>query len=354
MTSWARVVEYAFFFVILLLSGYLVWQVIAPFFSALALSLIIVTLCYPLYERILRLTPWHSRNIAALFSTLIVVFSIILPLVLVSLVLAREMVSFYHALGAGQEFFVERSVDYVEEAVRKYIPDFELNFTDQIRRVAEWFAHNLGHIVGGTVAAVFFFLISFIGSFFFFRDGKELLRVFVKISPLPDKKSYIILERIAQSIRSVIAGVVLVSLIQGILAAIGFTLFGIPRGILWGSLAAVAALIPGVGTAVIAVPAIAYLFFIGETVNAFGLLLWSLTVVALVDNLLGPYLMSRGNNLHPFIILISVLGGLSFFGPIGFVVGPVILTLFMVLLEVHHQYIKEEFRFEEKQSSRSP
>ena len=85
---------------------------------------------------------------------------------------------------------------------------------------------------------------------------------------------------------------------------------------------------PGVGTTIVTAPAIVYLFFTGPPVNAIGLLIWSMLVVGLVDNLIGPYLISRGNNLHPFIILISVLGGISLIGPVGFVIGPVVVTLF--------------------------
>jgi predicted PurR-regulated permease PerM len=101
-------------------------------------------------------------------------------------------------------------------------------------------------------------------------------------------------------------------------------------------------LIPGVGTTIVTVPAIVYLFFVGEIFSAVGLLVWSVLIVGLVDNLIGPYLISRGNNLHPFIILISVLGGISLMGPIGFVIGPVVVTLFVVLLEIYNQYIGQE------------
>jgi predicted PurR-regulated permease PerM len=84
------------------------------------------------------------------------------------------------------------------------------------------------------------------------------------------------------------------------------------------------------------------LFFTGDTVNAIGLTVWSVLIVGFVDNLIGPYLMSRGNKMHPFILLIAVLGGLSLFGPIGFVIGPVVVTLFLVLLELYNQYIVNE------------
>jgi predicted PurR-regulated permease PerM len=124
--------------------------------------------------------------------------------------------------------------------------------------------------------------------------------------------------------------------------AIGFTFFGIERAILFGSVASVGALMPGVGTTIVSAPAILYLFITGDTVNGIGLAIWSVLIVGFVDNLIGPYLMGRGNNMHPFIILISVLGGLSLFGPIGFVIGPVVVTLFLVLLELYNQYIVNE------------
>ena len=106
---------------------------------------------------------------------------------------------------------------------------------------------------------------------------------------------------------------------------------------------------PGVGTTVVTVPAVIYLiFFAGEVVSGIGLLVWSVLIVGLVDNLIGPYLISRGNNLHPFIILLSVLGGISLMGPIGFVIGPVIVTLFIVLLEIYNQYIGQETKVQDE------
>jgi predicted PurR-regulated permease PerM len=200
----------------------------------------------------------------------------------------------------------------------------------------------LGAIFAGTISTVFAFFIALIGSFYFFRDGKELLDLVIKVSPLPDEEDRVIFNRLARAIRAVATGTVLVALIQGTLVAIGFTLFGIERAILFGSIASVGALMPGVGTTIVTAPAILYLFITGDSVNAVGLTVWSVLIVGFVDNLIGPYLMSRGNNMHPFIILIAVLGGLSLFGPIGFVIGPVVVTLFLVLLELYNQYIVNE------------
>ena len=100
-------------------------------------------------------------------------------------------------------------------------------------------------------------------------------------------------------------------------------------------LAAIAALIPSVGTALVFVPAIILLFISGQIFAAFGLLLWGALAVGLIDNFLGPKLIGRGMHLHPLLVLFSVLGGIVFFGPIGFVLGPIILSLLFALLDIY-------------------
>ena len=164
----------------------------------------------------------------------------------------------------------------------------------------------------------------------------------IRISPLPDKEDHVIFKRMAQAVRSVATGTLMVAVIQGVLVAIGFYFVGFDRVILWGSISAVFAVIPGIGTSLIMFPAIFWLLYDGQLTAAIMLAVWHLLVVGMADNVIGPYLMSRGNNLHPFIILIAVLGGISLFGPIGFIVGPVIVTLFIVLLEIYSQYIVKE------------
>lgn len=340
--SISRVVEYAFFFVILAGAGYLVWQVLSPFVTALALSVIIVTICYPLYERIQARVYKRNKSLAAGLTTLLVVFIVVLPLVLISSLFVKELVSFYQTLGAGQELTIEKYVLSLESAVQVYLPGFELNLTEQIRQSAEWLARNIGAIFAGTVSTIFMVLISLIGSFYFFRDGREFLKIAIKISPLPDSDDEIIFSRLAKAVRSVATGTVLISLIQGVLAAVGFAIFGIDRAVLWGAVAAVLAMIPGFGTFTVMVPGIIFLSLTGAPTAAIGLTIWTVVTVIVVDNILGPHLMSRGNNLHPFIMLTSVLGGISTFGPIGFIVGPVIVTLFIVLLEVYNQYIAKD------------
>jgi predicted PurR-regulated permease PerM len=277
---------------------------------------------------------------------MVVLTVVVIPLVLLSSLVVRELISFYQDLDAGS-LSIQSSFTALEAHIQAFIPGFSVDLTEQFKLSAQWLTGNLGSIFAGTISTLFVFFISLIGSFYFFRDGEDFLQVLINASPLPDHEDKLIFDRLARAVRAVATGSLLVAIIQGSLVATGFTLFGIERAILWGSLASVGSLMPGIGTTVVTAPAIVYLFFTGDMFNAVGLLIWSMFIVGLVDNFVGPYLMSRGNSLHPFIILISVLGGISQFGPIGFVIGPVIVTLFVVLLEIYNQYIIKEKSIDE-------
>lgn len=342
--SLSRVVEYVFFFTLLVLSGYMVWLITSPFLSALALAAVIVTISSPLYKWLLPKVPKQSPSLAAFLSTVIVFVVGILPIVLMSTLVVNEMIDLYQDVDGGEGLTITGVASSIETQVQRVIPGFEINMADQIRLSAEWFTGNLASIFAGTISTFFLFFIALIASFYFFRDGKELLQLVIKASPLPDDEDQEILDRMARAVRAVATGTLLVAIIQAVLATVGMLAAGVDRAVLIGGLVAIAAMIPGIGTGVIMLPVVLILFLSGNIIPAIGLLIWSVTIVGLVDNFIGPQLMSRGNNMHPFIILISVLGGLSLFGPIGFLVGPVVVTLFLVLLEIYNHYIVQDQR----------
>ena len=171
--------------------------------------------------------------------------------------------------------------------------------------------------------------------YYLLKDGQKLKRAAIEYSPLANIDDEMILKKLELAIGSVIKGNFTIAFIQGILAFIGFTIFGVPNAILWGAAAAVAALIPSVGTALVLLPAVALLFLSGQLFPAVGLLLWGMLAVGLIDNFLGPKLIGRGMKLHPLLVLFSVLGGLVFFGPVGFLLGPIILSLLFALLHIY-------------------
>jgi predicted PurR-regulated permease PerM len=184
--------------------------------------------------------------------------------------------------------------------------------------------------------AMFLWFLSF---YYFLRDGQQLKKILVAFSPLSDRYDLEIVKRVQISVKSVIGGSLIVAVIQGVLAGVGFAIFGVPSPTIWGFVAIIAALVPTVGTALIMLPAVAYLFITNNTVPAIGLLLWSLLIVGSVDNIIRPKLIERGIHIHPLMILLSVLGGIALFGPVGFLTGPIIMSLLAEFVDIYQEMV---------------
>ncbi len=335
-----RLVEHIFFFGLFGLVGYIVWQIIAPFVAPLALAAIIATVCYPLYLRVVRVMPRKNKALASFASVILIALTIFLPLGAISYLLFVQAVAFYDSASGGTGLGLAGSITSLEHSVSSFFPGYTIDLAGYIKQGAGWFASHMGAIFAGTASTVAMLFIMLIALFYMFKDGAEFTERLIRISPLPDSQDQQILDKLSASVRSVVLGTLMVAVIQGILTAVGFTLFGIPQAVLWGSIAALGALVPGVGTSLVFIVAIIFSWLGGAYWVAGGLAVWGVFAVGLIDNFLGPYLMSRGAKLHPFAVLLSVLGGVTLFGPVGFLVGPVALSFFTVLLELYSLHIR--------------
>jgi predicted PurR-regulated permease PerM len=326
-----------FFFGLLIAVTVLTVLIYRPFLTPLVLAAALAVIFRPIHFGISRVffRGKERSSISALLTLLIVVIIVLLPLLLVGGKIYGEIQNMYAYLidetGHSQVVTALNSI-----TTKLHLGGVDsLNINDLIKNVLQWLFANLDDVFRGTSKVVMGLFIMFLALFYFLRDGRELKRQIIALSPLGNADDERILTKMEQAVYSIFAGSIAVGIIQGIMTGIGFALFHVPNPALWGAVAAVAALIPGVGTSLVLVPGIAYLYLTGSTNAAIGLLIWSLLAVGLIDNLLGPILINRGIKIHPFLILLSVLGGLIFFGPIGFVLGPIILALLFALLDMY-------------------
>jgi predicted PurR-regulated permease PerM len=331
----ARVIEYVFFFGILGGSVYVLWQIVEPFFGALAIATVVAMVGYPFYRKVLSCTPRRNRGVAAAIATLLIVTLVVVPLAALGYLIFIQAASLYTTLNADGGAALDRSIAHIETLVRYVIPSFTLEASFYAREAAGWLAEHSGDIFAATTSTIFSVGIAVISVFYFFRDGERCVAYLIDASPLPEAENTRILKALARGVRSVVLGTLAVAIIQGLLTAFGFWLFGMPTPVLWGAVAAVGSLIPGVGTLSVFVPTLLYLTLQGSYGTALGLAIWGTLAVGTIDNFLGPYLMSRGASLHPLLVLLTVLGGIAIFGPTGFILGPVTLILVAVLLELH-------------------
>ena len=178
--------------------------------------------------------------------------------------------------------------------------------------------------------------------FYFLKDGAKWQRAVIVLSPLSDQDDEKIIGRLRQAVNSVIKGSLFIALVQGVMMGIGLWLFGIPNSALWGIVAAVTSLLPTIGTAVVSVPAIVFLFISGNISSAIGLAIWAALMVGMVDNLLYPFIVGEKINIPPLLILFAVLGGLSLLGPVGILVGPLSVSLLYTLISIYRNEFKQQ------------
>ena len=313
-----------------------------PFLKPLALAAVFAVVLQGLYKRISRfLGSWPS--VAAFLTVVISIVVVLLPLSLVGMLVGDQAQKLYVSLeaGGGQSVLVEIlertdvALGGIIPGVRGFSRNISTDVNTYVKEALQWVTGHAGDIFSSVSQLLLSFLVFFIALYYLLRDGARVRRTLVELSPLSDTEDEGVFDRLELAINSVIKGNLTIALVQGILATLGFTLFGVPSAILWGTTAAVAALIPGVGTALVIIPAVAFLFFTGATLSAFGLLIWGTLAVGLIDNFLGPKLIGRGMQIHHLLGLPAVLGGLMYFGPAGIFLGPLTLSLLFAFLSIY-------------------
>lgn len=306
--------------------------------------MVFATVFEPIHNRALALVR-GQKGIAALITSVIVLIVVIAPITFLGIQIFQESTGLYSYLVQNNTATgISRTVEDAVHSFNKFLPaqiHFSLDLNLYLKQGVTWLLQQIGPLfanVAQVALGVFVFLAAL---YYLFKDGHQLKAAIVKLSPLQDAHDEAVFHKLALATNSVIKGSLVVAVIQGLLTTIGFVIFGVPNAALLGSIAAIAALIPGVGTALVLVPAILYLFFSGATLPALGLLLWGMTAVGLIDNFLGPVLVGHGTKLHPFLILLSILGGIGLFGPIGFLLGPLVLSLLFALIGIYFTILKE-------------
>lgn len=336
-------IQTVFFFALLLGVLSLAFFIFLPFLTTLAVAVTLAVVIYPLHHRILRLV--HGREVVASFLSLLCVGLLLLvPLSFIGTQIYLEAQALYLRIAENQDVLTENLTGFLDEHIRRFVPHLSIDLQSYVGQGLSFIVGRLGPLFAGTAQTVLHFFLGAIALYYFLKDGPRFLRSLIDLSPLPDAEDESVLQRLGTAINSIIRGSLIIAIIQGIMTGIGLVIFGVPSPTLWGSMAAIGALIPGVGTAIVLTPAIVFLFLAGKTAAAIGLLIWGIVAVGLIDNFLGPVLVGRGIKIHPLFILFAVIGGLGFFGPVGFLLGPLVLSLLYALLDIYRLLLKKTSR----------
>lgn len=316
--------------VLLLLAFALICVLFAPYISVFVLAIVFGVIFAPV-NRWLR--KYVHPTVAAILTTILVVVVIFGPVAFVAVQVIHEASDLAVSLQSGSG--TTEMIAVVQTRVNELLPSLSINLTTAIHSGLQWVASKIGSVFSGILTVGVNVLLSIIALVYWFKDSSSLRKTIIELSPLEDEHTYAIIDALIASIHSVIKGALVVALVQGIVAGVGFTIFGVPNPILWGSVTAICALVPTLGTSIITLPIIGYLVLVGHNPQAVGMTIWALLAVGLVDNLVGPILMARGNKIHPFFILIGVIGGVDLFGPIGLLAGPLIISFFFAISKIY-------------------
>jgi predicted PurR-regulated permease PerM len=336
--------ETYFFLVILVLVGILSFLVFMPFLSTLILAATFAAVIYPAHKKILEVVKGRN-GIASLVTLVGLFFLIIIPLYLIAAQVFNEATSAYYHIASENStvtFTLDALQDNFNSKIERIFPGVTIDLRNYVTAASGWLLQNIGNFFSGTISIGLRLALGIFALFYFIKDGRKFIQMFQDHSPIPREHTDILITKLRLSVRSIIGGSITVAICQGVVSGIGYAIFGIPNPALWGMLTGVSALIPGVGTSLIVVPAVLYAFFMGELWQGVGLAIWGLIAVGFLDNFLSPKLIGNGLRIHPLIILFSIIGGLTFFGPEGFILGPLTISLFLALFSIYKMIVKTE------------
>jgi len=329
-------------FLVVLLVGALgvAFWLFRPFLQPLASATVIAIGFYPLYLSVNRTV--RGPNKAALLATFTVLLIFVLPAVLIASAAGGELIK-------AARYFGDRStqeggaVAYLGEkqqsALRwlgKYVDLEQLHMEETLSNLPGQVSKVLlaagSHLVGGLAGFAGDAVLTFLVLFFLFRDGNATIDNVISILPLSRDQALRLLRGIRDSVVANLYGILAVGLAQGLLTGIALAILRVPSALLLGVATAVCSLIPLVGTMLVWLPAAIYLIATGHLWKGIFLILWGAVVVGTIDNIIRPLVIGSRVELHPLLLLFSLLGGLQVFGFIGIFIGPVVISVIAALI----------------------
>lgn len=323
--------------------------IISPFFTAIFLAAILAFAFYPLYTLALKIRRVRSW-LAALLTTLVVVLIVVLPATFLLISLMQEAVELYQrvsrSISAGElDLLVTNirqalSTEWVQKLWTKWGP-VEQNVTETVLRAARSIGNTsalqLAALTRNVFGWIFNFLLITILLFFFFRDGKYLHDMVFQLLPLSEKTKKTLSSKMSETFAAVIRGQLVTSMVQAILTGLTFWFLGLPLPFFFGFVAFLASMIPITGAATVWIPTTIYLFATQEISKAVALLVIGTFGISLSDNILKPILIGEKTKLPIVLLFLGILGGLNLYGFTGLFIGPVVIALFFVLLDIYQK-----------------
>ncbi len=325
-----------FFFALFLLGAGLTVFILWPFAKVIILSIALSAVLFPVYKFLNKHTkvPW----VASLLTVLFFLIVLCVPLFIIGTMVFNQAQNIY--VWVTNHGGLDNITQVFNKSIQNVFPGGTINLKESISMITERFASNVSTAFTATLTTLFSLFLVILSMFYFLKDGITWKHFVVHFSPLTNESGDKILDKLNTAVNGIVKGYLLIAIVQGLLMGIGLAIFQVPNAALWGVFAAIASLIPTIGTALVSIPVIMFLFIAGRTGAAIGFAIWAMALVGSIDNFLSPYFVGKKIAIHPLLVLFSVLGGIALMGPIGILIGPLAISFLYALSSVYKTELK--------------
>lgn len=321
--------------------GYLAFNIMKPFFTAIGWSLVFTIVFYPVYAFMTRRVRF--RPLASGITILLMVIIIVGPLAYLSVMIFKEVQVFAAGINEGSMSDVKGFISNLRAS-----PTFgriagavgldsflsEEAVTSGLQRLGRGVVEQLSIGIPNAISILVDFVFMLFTTFFFLMDGTAILAKARDYMPFSEIQKERLARQIKDMVVSTVYGGVAIAIIQGLLGGMAFYVVGVEAPALWGVAMSIMSFVPLLGTFSIWGPTAIYLVFQGSYLYGIGLFLYGVFVISLVDNILKPVIIGSRTKMPTILILFSVLGGIKLFGMIGLVMGPLIIAIFISVFEI--------------------
>ncbi|QQS16090.1 MAG: AI-2E family transporter [Candidatus Moraniibacteriota bacterium] len=338
-----------FFFFVFFLTGAAVFFVMQPFLTSMLVAAVLATLFYGRYQSFLRVFGGR-KGLSAGSVLLLVAFLVIIPIFVLATLVIGEATSALTTLSSGTH-----SLGEVSELIQLWLsrlPVVGEFLSEKNIRIADL----LGNVVGkggalisflqalyGSVAGLVLWIFAlFFALFYFLIDGDRVIRLMKRMSPLSDRDDEELMRDFSSMSRAVIKGSISIALLQGVIGGIGVAVAGVSSPAIWGAAMGFFSLIPAVGSGIVWLPMGLWLFFSGDVWQGIFLLVFGMSIISTVDNVVRPKLVGRDTQIHPLLVFFSTLGGIALFGIVGLLIGPLLVSFFLALTRIYVREFKAD------------
>lgn len=320
--------------------GVVAFFLFQPFFTAIITAAILAALFSGPHRWILKKIG-NRQSLASSLSCLLIIFVIIAPIFLIITAVANEASALYQTF--GQEKTAYQIVSQVSSSIQ-HIPFLERVIGDSLsqdamfRGIKGWGGNFLDIFqvaYRGVSQFIFWIFILFFTLYYFFIDGEGGLRYLKKISPLRDEHDELLVQKFVSMTRATMKGTLVIGALQSIIGGVLFMIVGIPSPLVWAALMFCFSIIPMIGTAAVWFPMGVILLLLGDLWQGVLVLGIGFGIISLIDNILKPKLVGKDTQMHPLVVFFSTFGGLTLFGLSGFILGPIVMSLFMALWDIY-------------------